>query len=82
MFLIGSGNWNNGSNAGVFARIWYSFRSARGSGVGFRCAFSDSVSILTFLLEILETKGVSYPAILAKSARHIFLVPYGKVGYA
>lgn len=35
---IGSANWNNGSNAGVFYRNWNNVRSNDNNNVGFRAA--------------------------------------------
>jgi hypothetical protein len=38
MCVISGGNWNNGSNAGVFARGLYSPRGSSDFYVGLRCA--------------------------------------------
>ena len=36
MFPLGSANWNNGSNAGVFYRNWNNYRSNDNDNYGFR----------------------------------------------
>ena len=38
MCVISGGNWNNGSNAGVFARNLSSARNSSSYSVGLRCA--------------------------------------------
>ena len=38
MCVISGGNWNNGSNAGVFARYLAVTRNSSLNGVGLRCA--------------------------------------------
>lgn len=62
MSPLASGNWNNNANAGVFYRNWNNNRSNDNNEYGFRVARPDSVSILTFRRERLETKGACHPA--------------------
>ena len=38
MCVISGGNWNNGSNAGVFARNLNNTRNNSNNNVGLRCA--------------------------------------------
>ena len=38
MFVIASGNWSNGSDAGVWNRNWNNHRTNSNNNVGFRAA--------------------------------------------
>ena len=73
MLPIVGGNWNNGSNAGMFNRNWNNYRSNSNNNVGFRSAFSDYGSYPQDpLLDEVEPKGHAFPvaSLATKSANH------------
>lgn len=69
MLPVVGGNWNNGSNAGVFNRNWNNSRSNSNNNVGFRCALPDYGSNPQIpYLEKVEPKGHAFP--VAKKQRN------------
>ena len=70
---LASGNWNNAGTAGAFNRNWNNNRSNDNNNVGFRA--SDYFPILTFQQGKTGDIGVASSCVMAKSARHGFLVP-------
>lgn len=80
LFPIASGNWNNGSKAGVFHRNWNNNRSNDNNNVGFRAA--DFVACLTFWLGNTGDIGLDLSCNMAKSARRSVLVSSENVRYA
>lgn len=65
MFPRDGGNWNNGSNAGVFNRNWNNWRSNDNNNNGFR-AGADSEPNLKHPNGDTGTKGDIHPGIYAK----------------
>lgn len=76
--LRAGGNWNNGSEAGVWARNWNNWRSNSNNNSGFRAADYD------FCLKVHVGRtgdiGMVPSCVLAKSAGLWILVPTDRDG--
>jgi hypothetical protein len=79
--LLSCGDWNNGTNTGVFNRNWNSNRSNANNNISFRCA-DYFAKLLTSLNDYTGNIGIYASCIMAKSARNGFLVPKGNVNRA
>jgi len=80
LFPMASGNWNNGTKAGVFHRNWNNNRSNDNNNVGFRA--SDYDACLTFCHGNPGDIGIVPSCDMAKSAGHSVLVSLENVHYA
>ena len=80
LFPIASGNWTDGTNAGVFYRNWNNYRSNDNNNVGFRAG--DYGAVLTFPSGNTGDIGVAPSCAMAKSAGHGVLVSSENVHHA
>lgn len=80
LFPLASGDWNNGSKAGVFYRNWNNNRSNDNNNVGFRA--SDYAACPTFCHGNTGDIGIAPSCVLAKSAGHGVLVSLENVHHA
>jgi hypothetical protein len=65
MCVISGGNWNNGSNAGVFARNLNNTRNNANNNVGLRCDCAPSSDSLSRHW----STGIGRPGLMAKLYR-------------
>ena len=80
LFPLASGNWDNGTNSGVFCRNWNNNRTNDNNNNGFRAC--DYTASLTFCLGNTGNIGIAPSCDMAKSAGHSVLVSYENVRYA